>query len=64
MRLIHPAAFEEPRKRRDLSDLVATWKDDPDTAAALEDQRRIDPEPWTMRFVPSRLGIGGHRTRR
>lgn len=36
----------EPRKRRDLSDLVGTWLDDPETAAALEDQRRIDPESW------------------
>jgi hypothetical protein len=37
---------EEPRKRRDLSDLVGTWKDDPRIAEALEDQRRIDPEAW------------------
>lgn len=36
----------EPRKRRDLSDLVGTWHDDPETTAALEDQRRIDPELW------------------
>ena len=36
----------EPRRRRDLSDLVGTWKDDPETAAALEDQRRIDPGSW------------------
>lgn len=36
----------EPRKRRDLSDLVGTWIADPETAAALEDQRRIDPEAW------------------
>jgi plasmid stability protein len=36
----------EPRKRRDLSDLRGTWKDDPETAAALADQRRIDPELW------------------
>lgn len=36
----------DPGKKRDLSDLVGTWKDDPETAAALEDQRRIDPELW------------------
>ena len=34
----------EPRKRRDLSDLRGTWTDDPDTDAALANQRRIDPE--------------------
>jgi plasmid stability protein len=36
----------EQRKRRDLSDFGGTWKDDPATAAALADQRRIDPELW------------------
>lgn len=37
---------EPARKRRDLSDLAGTWRDDPETTAALEDQRRIDPERW------------------
>ncbi len=35
----------EPRKRRDLADVVGTWRDDPETPEALDDQRRIDPEP-------------------
>jgi HicB family len=37
---------EGSRKRRDLSDLLGTWKHDPEVAAALEDQRRIDREAW------------------
>lgn len=37
---------EPPSKRRDLSDLVGTWQDDPQITAALADQRRIDPEIW------------------
>jgi len=36
----------EPVKRRDLSDLVGTWVEDPETDAVLRDQRRIDPELW------------------
>lgn len=43
---LRQAVGVEPGKRRDLSDLVGSWKDDPETAAALEDQRRIDPELW------------------
>ena len=33
-------------KRRDLADIVRTWKADPQIDAALEDQRRIDSEMW------------------
>jgi hypothetical protein len=36
----------EPVKRRDLSDLVGAWVEDPETDAALADQRRVDPELW------------------
>lgn len=36
----------KPRRRRDLSDLAGSWKEDRETAAALEDQRRIDPGDW------------------
>jgi plasmid stability protein len=32
--------------RRDLSDIAGTWKEDPDTAAALKHQRRIDKDLW------------------
>jgi hypothetical protein len=32
----------EPSKRRDLSDLMGTWRHDPETAAALADQRRVE----------------------
>ncbi len=37
---------EEPLKRRDLTDLVGSWKEDPRIDAALRDQDRIDPEMW------------------
>lgn len=33
-------------KRRDLSFMAGTWDNDPAVEAALEDQRRIDPELW------------------
>ena len=36
-----------PHRRRDLSDLTGTWEEDRETIAALEDQRRIDPEDWS-----------------
>ncbi len=39
-------AEEEPVKRRDLTDVVGSWAADPLIDAALEDQRRIDPESW------------------
>ena len=35
-----------PVRRRDLSDLAGSWKEDGETAAALAAQRRIDPEDW------------------
>lgn len=37
---------ENPSVTRDLSDIVGTWEEDPEFDAALEDQRRIDPEMW------------------
>ncbi len=39
-------AEEKPIKRRDLTDIVGTWTADPVIDAALEDQRRVDPESW------------------
>jgi hypothetical protein len=33
-------------RRRDLRDLVGSWVEDPETEAALAEQRRIDPELW------------------
>jgi hypothetical protein len=36
----------EPTKRRDLSDIAGSWAADPETDAAFEDQRRIDPDLW------------------
>ncbi len=39
-------AEEEPVKRRDLTDIVGSWAADPLIDAALEDQRRVDPESW------------------
>ena len=36
----------EPLKRRDLTDIAGTWVADPQVDAALEDQRRVDPESW------------------
>jgi Inner centromere protein, ARK binding region len=33
-------------KQRDLDDVVGTWAEDPAFEAALEEQRRIDPELW------------------
>ncbi len=35
-----------PRKRRDLSDIVGTWVEDPEFDAAIADQRRIDEDMW------------------
>ena len=35
-----------PVARRDLSDIVGTWVQDPEIDAALENQRRIDPDLW------------------
>jgi hypothetical protein len=36
----------EPVKRRDLSDVRGTWRDDPAVDEALRDQRRVDPDLW------------------
>lgn len=36
----------EPVVRRDLSDVVGTWREDPAIDEALRDQRRIDPDLW------------------
>ncbi|MGH7571090.1 MAG: hypothetical protein ACREMK_04510 [Gemmatimonadota bacterium] len=37
----------ESIRRRDLSDLAGTWKDDPETEQALAEQRRIEADLWT-----------------
>jgi len=37
---------EETTKRRSVQDLVGVRRKDPELEAALEDQRRIDPELW------------------
>ncbi len=39
-------ADKKPVKRRDLADVVGSWVADPLIDAALEDQRRVDPESW------------------
>ena len=36
----------EPLRQREVADLCGTWASDPETKAALDDQRRIDPEDW------------------
>jgi hypothetical protein len=38
--------LEEPKKRRSMQDLVGARPKDPDLEAALDEQRRIDPELW------------------
>lgn len=37
---------EEEVRHHDLDDLIGSWVSDPECEAALEDQRRIDPELW------------------
>jgi plasmid stability protein len=37
---------ERPVKHRDLGDIVGTWREDPDTEAALADQRQLDNDSW------------------
>jgi hypothetical protein len=39
------------KKRRDLSDLVGTWKPDRALEEAIADQDRVDPELLAMRIV-------------
>jgi len=34
------------KKRRDLSDIVGTWKEDPEFDAALAEQDQVDEELW------------------
>jgi hypothetical protein len=36
----------EPVKRRDLSAVVGSWAKDPETDAALAEQRQVDPDLW------------------
>ena len=38
--------LQRPRKRRDLSEIAGRCLIDPETEAAFEEQRRIDPEMW------------------
>jgi len=37
---------DKPIRRRDLSDIVGTWVEDPAFDEAIADQRRIDEEMW------------------
>jgi plasmid stability protein len=37
---------DQPVKRRDLSDIVGTWEEDPAFDAAIADQDTIDEEMW------------------
>ncbi|MGH7565184.1 MAG: hypothetical protein ACREK5_12295 [Gemmatimonadota bacterium] len=37
----------ESIRRRDLSDLAGSWKDDPETEQALAEQRRIEADLWS-----------------
>jgi len=37
---------DKPVKRRDLSDLVGTWVEDPEFDAIIKEQDQIDPEMW------------------
>jgi len=37
---------DEPVRYRNLDDLAGTWVEDPEFAAALADQHRIDPGLW------------------
>lgn len=32
--------------QRDLSTIAGSWEEDPELTAALDEQRRIDPELW------------------
>jgi hypothetical protein len=36
----------QAKKRRDLSDLIGTWKPDRALEEAIADQDRVDPELW------------------
>ena len=42
----HWLACAESSPRRDLSDIVGTWQEDPATSAALRRQRRVDRDLW------------------
>lgn len=37
---------DEPVEQRNLDGIAGTWEEDPVITAALEEQRRIDPELW------------------
>lgn len=37
---------DTPVRQRNLGDIAGTWVEDPEIDAALEDQRRIEPELW------------------
>jgi hypothetical protein len=36
----------EPAHHRDLSDLLGSWIEDPETDLVLAEQRRVDPDLW------------------
>jgi len=35
-----------PVRYRDVGDVAGTWREDPETEAALADQRRVDERLW------------------
>lgn len=39
-------AGASPPPQRDLTEIAGSWQDDPLLTAALEEQRRVDPELW------------------
>lgn len=40
------APSDGPAKKRDLSDLAGTWKEDPEFDRIMREQDQIDPELW------------------
>jgi hypothetical protein len=45
--LVRGAGLEEsPPRRRDLSDIVGTWQEDPEFDDAIAEQDRVDPDLW------------------
>lgn len=45
--LLRGAGLSGAVVQRDLSDIAGTWVADPEVDAALEAQRRVDPDLWS-----------------